>query len=603
MSEQNSVKISELIEKSSLLDTDVFVVEDAENTKKTTLKNIVLSIIHDNDFPANYRLYSSAKVDTLVRDINQSIVDKIDTINGKYNEVLQYAATQENVETAKNELVSLIEEKLDTEVATKQFNTKRDKTVLITAADMDTSSDSVKIKLNNLAKEVIDAITGQAKVTVSAAAPTGGWLAEDIGAWTITRNKLAENYQFVQNVTEGNIDTLTKDGFYFLGYKVEGLPKMSEDDDEPRIMRVDRISTDYIIQTVYYTSNVEERPIYIRRGRLSTLYTTDFKEVHEVSPSYRIGRDMLKEEFINNGTITEGNLYTYRSEGYYYAEKTVEGLPTEDDYLITVEKHGDIYLYTAELISLDECKVYHSNLYFSSGYVPETTQWYISSNSDKSKFDRKNVTLFGDDALYGAGCDTLSTDSIAALLQSKYGMIINNRAIMGATIGNYNDENLATLSVLKQIEVADLTNTEYAIILAGTYDWSIDTSNLGLNDSNSKLNSGTFRGSVASCIDAILTKNPEVKILLCTPFYRGRIVAGDGRDCDNNDINDRYLRDFVDVMIDVADAYHIPSLDLFSTSGINKYTDSTYLKDGLLLNNNGHKLIADKIFNAISFYY
>lgn len=619
MGDQNSVKISELISKEpkyqldengnsileerALLSSDIFIVEDEENTKNVTFENLIMSAIYDNE-PGNYRLYSSAKVNSLIREVNEKI-SNISAINSTYDKIMKYyESTTQDMQNLEVEFNKKLEDKLDIKKATKQFQSKRDNNVLIKSSDLDTASDDVKIKLANLAKEVIDAMTGNTGITVSASAPTGGWLGDHIANSTITRNKLVDNYQFVQNVTEGDINLLIKDGFYFLGYKVEGLPKMSDDDDDPRIMRVDRISTDYITQTVYYTSNVNERPIYIRRGRLSTLYTTDFVEVHEISPSYRIGRDMLKEEFGNNGIIYDGNIFTYRSEGQYYAKDTVEGLPSQNDYLVTVKKHGDEYLYTAELISLDTCKVYHAKLYFLEGYVSKNTQWYIATDSDKSKFDKKQIMLFGDDAFYGLGCDTISTDSVEAILKNKYGMITNNRAIIGATISNHNEERLKEMSIPTQIEAAPLDNIEYAVILAGTRDWEVNTSNLGLNDINTKEDVNTFRGALVTSISKILTKNPNVKLLLCTPFYRGRFnTVGDGKDADTYMVNDKYLRDFVDVMIDVADYYHIPLLNLYSTSGINKFTESTYLVDGLLLNNNGHQLIADKIYNAMEFYF
>lgn len=624
MGDQDSVKISELLRKESkytkdengksileqraLLDSDLFIVEDGENTKSVSFKDLIISAIYDNDI-SNFTLYSSAKIKALIEAINEDISENIKMINGKYTNIQNNMVTSQIIDDLKSEIIKYLEKKLDITVADTKFKSKRDKNVLITAADLDTSSDDVKIKEENLSSELIAKLTGKAQLTVSASAPAGGWLGDDIANRTIIRNNLADSYQFVRNVKgteeDGSIDMLIKDGFYFLAHNVEGLPKMDENDEEPRYMRVDRISEDYIMQTVYYTSNEDERPIYVRRGKLDTLYQTNFKEIHEVSPSYRIGRDMLKEEFSNNGAISSGSIFDYRNEGFYYAEQTVKELPTEDDYLVTVEKHGDVYLYTAELIDIDICKVYHAKLYFIKG-VATDTQWFIATDSDKSKFDKKTVVLLGDDAFYGSGSNNISTDSIAALLRSRYGMnIINDRAKEGATISKYSLDTLSDKCILSQINNigSEFAKVDYAVILAGSHDWAQSISNLGLNDSNSTLNEDTFRGALAKSISDILSTNPNVKLLICTPFYRGRLNDGDKKDADNYMVNDKYLRDFVNVMIDVADYYHIPLLNLYSTSGINKFTESTYLKDGLLLNNNGHDLIADKIYNAMEFYF
>ena len=611
---RNGVKLSELIQKTKLLDTDILLVEDENNTKTVTFKNLLISAIRDNDYAADWYMWSSAKIKSLVDELSLRISNGIESVNGSISDLEKKVISTEIVNALEEELKSQIENKLDTSVATSKFNSKRDKDVPITSADLDTSSDGVKIKLVNLAEEVINAITGQAKITVSASAPNGGWLGSDIANYTITRGNLAETYRFVANVTEGNIDTLTKDGFYLLGYKVEGLPKMNEDDDETRIMKVDRISTDYIIQTVYYTSNVDERPVYIRRGRLSTLYLATFREVHEVSPYYRIGRDMLKDEFMNNGIISEGEIFSYRSEGYYYAKGTfvdnktprVTNLPTDDNYFVTVEKHGDEYLYIAELITDTICKVYHARLYLANGYVPNNPEWYLIFDSSKSKFDTKKVVLFGDESLFETGgvC-------IASILREKYGMSINSdHAKESATISFHNDSNLEKNCVLTQIANAQATleTAEYAIILAGTHDWEVPISELGLNNSNivsddDDTYENTFRTALVGCIRNILQANPKVKLLICTPFYRGSKESNDNKDADSYMVNDKYLRDFVNVMKDVTDYYHIPVEDLYSTSGIKTFNSSTYLKDGISLNDDGHILVADKIYKAMERYY
>jgi lysophospholipase L1-like esterase len=88
------------------------------------------------------------------------------------------------------------------------------------------------------------------------------------------------------------------------------------------------------------------------------------------------------------------------------------------------------------------------------------------------------------------------------------------------------------------------------------------------------------------------------------PLWRSRIKSGDGLDVDSNQLNGTYLLDYVDALKTVSALNKIPSLDLYRTSGINKYNATTYLSDGLHLTSvTGSQLMADKIAAALAATY
>lgn len=595
------IKISDLLEKERLEETDILIVEDTENTKKVTIQNFVISVVKDNDVPTKYRIYSSEKVQSLIDSINKEVTKNIGTIQGKVEELDTNKANTDALTQLKSNIDEELESVVTDEELTEALLYVRKTTSKISSEDLDTSSNDKKIKLVNLSDEVVKAMTGGATVIPTNKAPLGGWVTEDFANRSITYDKLADDYRFAGVIVDGNINEIIKDGVYLLGSNVFGLPKENEEDDNSRILEVTIIG-DKFMQTVYYCDDLENRPIFRRKGSLNRIYSIDFIEVHEINDKFKANRNLLSEDFLNCGIISSGSIYTIREEGNYYATKNVTQLPTEnEDYMVTVLKYNDRYIFNAQAINSSSCKLYTSLLYFTSGQIPVNTGWYGISDTSKSKFDGKQVYLFGDGILFGLGSDDVTNKSISGLLSNKYGMKINNRAIGDATIGNYDDEILKESSILQQIETTPLENAEYVIILAGHRDWKIGKATIGT--SNTAINDTTYKGSINLCIQSILSKNPKIKILFCTPFFCSRIEYGDGKNSDDYTVNDRYLHQYAQAMIDVCNANHIPALNLMETSMINRYTESIYLKDGLYLNDDGHELIADKIFDGMNLYY
>jgi len=115
----------------------------------------------------------------------------------------------------------------------------------------------------------------------------------------------------------------------------------------------------------------------------------------------------------------------------------------------------------------------------------------------------------------------------------------------------------------------------------------------------------TFKGAINLSLDKLMTRYPNLKILLVTPVWRSRQVNGDDLESDNNPNSlGLYLRDYVEAIKDMGKKYHVPVLDLYNTSGINKYTKELYLSsDGLHPNSTGYTHLANLIAAKLSSTY
>lgn len=594
-----TIYIRDLLYKEIISEEDLIIIEDTQNTKQTTVRDFVRSIIKDDDVPTKYRIYSSLKI----REMIDAMDERLDKGIGQCQDLVEKLDIEKaditQLEELEDALIAEIDKCIDEEVVLEMIDSKRDKNIKIKSDDLDTSSDDVKIKMVNLSQEVIDAMTGAA-VIPSNRPPVGGWVTEDFADNSVNHDKLSEHYSYGGHYIEGNINEFMDTGVYSLGYQVLGLPREDEDDQELRLLFVTSTDNDIIVQYVYYINDLEYRPIYRRVATRNRLRVTEFIRVEEINSKFKAHRDLLSDDFNNCGVLSEVDLFTITREGHYLADASVSNLPTRDEYQVDIRKFGDVVIYQAIAMAATRCDVFQAKQYYTTGENPVTTDWFNISSFSRSKFEGKTVHLFGDGILFGLGSDDIPNKSIPALLSTKYGFRVINNALGDATAGGYDDETLAERSVVTQVSLDTMDDADYVVIMVGTHDWDSAKSEIGTDDSASDR---TFKGSLNVIIQNILRKNARTKILLCSPFFRSRIKTGDNKNSDDYSHNDLLLRDFAVAMEEIAILNHIPFLNLYDTSGINKFNSTAYLKDGLYLNDEGHELIATKIMDAMEKYY
>jgi len=196
-------------------------------------------------------------------------------------------------------------------------------------------------------------------------------------------------------------------------------------------------------------------------------------------------------------------------------------------------------------------------------------------------------------ALYDEMCmykvaDYIATDNLTGLMNAAIALRDSSQA----------DDNTAQVARLQSL---DLSTVDYVTIFHGTNDFQ------GLNPigTDSDMTGDTVKGAINLTLDKLLTKYPNMKLLLVTPIWRARQVAGDGLESDAkpNSLG-LYLRDYVEAIKDMGKKYHIPVLDLYNNSGISKYTKNLYLSsDELHPNTVGYTHLANLIAAKLSSTY
>lgn len=599
--------ITDLLEKERIDDTDILLVEDLENTKKVLFRNFRISLISDKEAPANYRIYSSQKVQQLIDDIRDSVSDGIGGMEEDIQNLIKDKVSHKELDAAIAEIDAKKLDKVDLDPVIQELENTRKKSVPITGQDLAYGNEDEKIHLKHLGADILDAMTGKTPITPPSV-PTGGWRGDDLADGSISARKLTKDYTYRGSYPEGNLNRLVESGVYEVAATVEGVPHYGEDMDETRLLEVIRYGTDgkYIIQRVYYKEySSEVRPYFERKGLFQKLSILDFVAHFEISEVNKVESDLLGDRYNNRGKLSEGDLFLdIKADGNYLCESTVKNLPTTDKYLVNVRTFDNRKEYEAKRADINGCITYSCYEYYDSNHALIRTDWFNSTNVSKSKFDGKAIHIFGDGISYGLGSTDILHTAYPSILNKKYGYRVFNHALSDATAGNYGDDIFKQSSLLTQIDTATGLTVEdeiYVLIFIGAEDYRSGMAPIG-NDDNE--NDTTFKGSLNLAIKKLLTKAPSAKVMLVSPIFRSSTEPGDDLDCDTNLVNDKYLRDFANAMSEIGKANHIPCLDLFDECMINKYNSRIYLnKDGIYPSDKGHAMIAEKIHDGMCKFY
>lgn len=599
--------ITDLLEKERIDDTDILLVEDLENTKKVLFRNFRISLISDKEAPANYRIYSSQKVQQLIDDIKDSVSDGIGGMEEDIQNLIKDKVSHKELDAAIAEIDAKKLDKVDLDPVIQELENTRKKSVPITGQDLAYGNEDEKIHLKHLGADILDAMTGKTPITPPSV-PTGGWRGDDLADGSISARKLTKDYTYRGSYPEGNLNRLVESGVYEVAATVEGVPHYGEDMDETRLLEVIRYGTDgkYIIQRVYYKEySSEVRPYFERKGLFQKLSILDFVAHFEISEVNKVESDLLGDRYNNRGKLSEGDLFLdTKSDGNYLCESTVKNLPTTDKYLVNIRTFDNRKEYEAKRADINGCITYSCYEYYDSNHALIRTDWFNSTNVSKSKFDGKAIHIFGDGISYGLGSTDILHTAYPSILNKKYGYRVFNHALSDATAGNYGDDIFKQSSLLTQIDTATGLTVEdeiYVLIFIGAEDYRSGMAPIG-NDDNE--NDTTFKGSLNLAIKKLLTKAPSAKVMFVSPIFRSSTEPGDDLDCDTNLVNDKYLRDFANAMSDIGKVNHIPCLDLFDECMINKYNSKIYLnKDGVYPSDKGHAMIAEKIHDGMCKFY
>ncbi|MBR6706230.1 MAG: SGNH/GDSL hydrolase family protein [Clostridia bacterium] len=111
----------------------------------------------------------------------------------------------------------------------------------------------------------------------------------------------------------------------------------------------------------------------------------------------------------------------------------------------------------------------------------------------------------------------------------------------------------------------------------------------------------TFYGALHVLYSLLIEKYPAALIFVITPLHR--LGEEDPRGNGSKEKDVASLREYVDIIRRVAEYYSLPVLDLYALSGLQPAVPvirEKYIPDGLHPNDEGHRVIADRIGGFLS---
>lgn len=217
-----------------------------------------------------------------------------------------------------------------------------------------------------------------------------------------------------------------------------------------------------------------------------------------------------------------------------------------------------------------------------------------SSAGSEAPLSGTKILTIGDSITWLDGKDYAGSHHIGyqeVLRQA--GAIITNTGHSGATYRKYKAEisNQEHGSIHDDIVGAnyDVSSFDVITLFGMTNDvargWVPGTFG-SINDSSFDLY--TSIGALRSLVEYLRTKNPTAKIILFTPIRSTAASRPDDK-----------MKEAADAIINIANEYGLPWVDLYRTSGIGKGTFDIYLYDGTHPTNEGFKMLGERFLGEI----
>lgn len=206
----------------------------------------------------------------------------------------------------------------------------------------------------------------------------------------------------------------------------------------------------------------------------------------------------------------------------------------------------------------------------------------------------KKINFLGDSITEGAGTSGAHA-TFHAILKEKYGLAeARNYGIGGTRIARQTEITslVRDRDFILRAEIMD-KDADAVVVFGGTNDFGHGQAPLGNMEDRDKR---TFYGALHCLITALITKYCGKEIVFITPLHRHN---EDGRGAWKPDgVVQHPLKDYVYAVKEVCEYYSVPVLDLFACGELSGSTPEWYKKympDGLHPNDEGHKIIANKL--------
>lgn len=202
------------------------------------------------------------------------------------------------------------------------------------------------------------------------------------------------------------------------------------------------------------------------------------------------------------------------------------------------------------------------------------------------------INFLGDSITEGAG--TSSHDKMfTMLIEREYGAICQNYGIGGTRIARQKTptEEKWDRDFISRVPEMD-NDADIVVVFGGTNDFGHGDAPLGTMSDRTPY---TFYGALHCLYTALTEKYPDVPVVILTPLHR---LNEDSPKGDNKPAPVGTLKEYVNIIREVAEYYSFPVLDLYKESGLQPKVpviQRKYIPDGLHPNDDGNAILAHKI--------
>lgn len=202
------------------------------------------------------------------------------------------------------------------------------------------------------------------------------------------------------------------------------------------------------------------------------------------------------------------------------------------------------------------------------------------------------INFLGDSITEGAG--TSSHDKMfTMLIEREYGAICQNYGIGGTRIARQKTATVEKWDRDFISRVPEMDNdADVVVVFGGTNDFGHGDAPLGTMSDRTPY---TFYGALHCLYTALTEKYPDVPVVILTPLHR---LNEDSPKGDNKPEPVGTLKEYVNIIREVAEYYSFPVLDLYKESGLQPKVpviQQKYIPDGLHPNDAGNEILAHKI--------
>lgn len=408
-----------------------------------------------------------------------------------------------------------------------------------------------------------------------------------------------------------------KDGNYFLSSANSYLDMPTDAPSADYILKVNEafLTNPGVFVQQRLESSANPNIAWVRR--INSTASDGQPWVKSTSANAATGREQLTDYFDGGADITSGSADDVIKSGVYLVldANSVAGLPVgASSGILEVRQNDDGGWGYQEYTDLLQAKLKQRRM-IRSGFAPQSWQGLPASESviacfgdsitENGTYPQQLAQMIGgkvlrmgfggcrmanhEDSGYNAMCMNNISDDIAA---GDYTDLI---AGAEQVFQNQGDDNRVQAALVRD---TDWSTVDYVILFWGTNDYAADIPLGTITDNDGT----TFLGAINKTVTNLLTAYPNLKILIVTPFWRPRILAGDGKESDTfPNGNGDFLIDFADALIERGNNYHLDSFDFYRTGGIGPLTQHQYLGAGddiHPVNPGGYTHVAERIAAA-----